>query len=126
MVNRARIVRCSTGSLAVLLLLLFHLVAMAQSTAMLQGTVVDQLGAIVPNAKVIVRNRATGVERTTQTDSTGHYQVASLPVGSYGVEVQAQGWQSQIIDNVTLEVSQTTVRNFRLAVGTIRQEVTVT
>src|SRR5712692_8535637 len=126
MIDRALILKPLTSSLPVLLLLLFHLTAMAQSTATLQGTVVDQLGALLPHAKIIVRNRATRVERTTQTDSTGRYQVAALPVGSYRIEVQAPGWQTQVVDDVTLEVSQTTIRNFQLAVGTIRQDVIVT
>ena len=126
MINRALILRPSTSSLPVLLLLLFHLTAMAQSTATLQGTVVDQLGAVVPNAKVIVRNRATGVKRATQTDNTGHYQLAALPVGSYRVEVQAPGWQTQVANDLTLEISQTTIQNFQLAVGSITEQITVT
>src|SRR2546427_3836875 len=126
MIDRALILRLLGRSFPVLLLLLFHPAAMAQSTATLQGTIVDQLGAIVPNAKIIVRNRATGVERTTQTDSTGHYQMAALPVGNYHVEVQAQGWQTQVAENLTLEVSQTAIRNFQLTVGSISQEITVT
>ena len=126
MTNRALIIGPLTSLLPVLLLSISHLTAMAQSTASLQGTVVDQFGAVVPNAKVIVRNRATGVERTTQTDNTGHYQVAALPVGSYRVDILAPGWQTQVVNDLTLEVSQTTVQNFRLTVGTVRQEVTVT
>src|SRR4051812_2933921 len=40
----------------------------AQSTSTLRGTVTDQSGAVVPNAKVTARNQATGIERSTQTD----------------------------------------------------------
>src|SRR3989442_244918 len=126
MIDRALILRLLGRSFPVLLLFLFHPTAMAQSTATLQGTIVDQLGAIVPNAKIIVRHRATGVERITQTDSTGYYQVAALPVGSYRVEVQAPGWQTQVAENQILQVSQTTTRNFQLTVGSISQEITVT
>jgi hypothetical protein len=126
MIDRALILRPLTNSLPALLVLLFHLTAMAQSTAALQGTVVDHSGAVVPNAKVLVRSRETAVERTTQTDNSGRYQVAALPVGSYRVEVHAPGWQTQVANNLTLEVSQTTVQNFQLTIGTITQEVTVT
>src|SRR5437016_9593327 len=126
MSNRALILRPLTTTIAVLLLLVAHLTVMAQSSATLQGTVSDQSGAVVPNAKVIVRNRATGVERITQTDGTGHYQVAALPVGSYRIEVQASGWQTQVAENVTLEVSQTAIRNFQLTLGSISLEITVT
>src|SRR5438034_5843331 len=123
MIGKAHVRRPLTTSLPALLLLVFHLTAIAQSTATLQGTVVDQFGAGVPDAKVMVRNRATGIERITQTDSTGHYQVAVLPVGSYRIEVQAPGWQTQILNNLILEVSQTRIQNFELTVGNLTQEI---
>jgi Carboxypeptidase regulatory-like domain/TonB dependent receptor len=102
------------------------LTAVAQSTATLQGTVTDQTGAIVANAKVIVRNRATGVERTVQTDSEGNYQVAALPVGVYRVEVQASGFGPQVASDVIVEVSRIVGQNFQLKVGDVTQEVNVT
>jgi hypothetical protein len=125
MINRAFILRPLTALLP-LLFSLTQLTAMAQSTATLQGTVVDQLGAVVPNARIVVRNRATGFERTAPTDRSGHYHVAGLPVGNYRVEVQAEGWQTQVVNNLSLEVSQTTVYNFNLKIGSLKQEMTVT
>ena len=53
--------------------------ALAQSTATLQGTVSDSKGAVLPNATVLVKNRSTASERTTQTDNDGNYQFAALP-----------------------------------------------
>ena len=97
----------------------------AQSTATLKGLVSDPSGAVVPDAKVTVRNQATGVERISQTDSAGTYQVAALPVGVYRIEVQAKGFGSQIAKDVTLQVSQTQVLDFQLRVSGVDQEVTV-
>src|SRR6185295_3788817 len=99
--------------------------ALAQSTATLQGTVSDSKGAVLPNATVIVRNRSTSSERTTQTDSDGNYQVAALPVGVYTIEVQAQGFKTQVADQVTLEVARTIVQNFQLDIGAISEQVLV-
>jgi hypothetical protein len=48
----------------------------AQSTATLQGTVVDSQGATVSAAKVTVRNIATGQERTTESDVAGNFQMS--------------------------------------------------
>ena len=100
--------------------------ASAQSTATLQGTVTDPQGAVVPNAKVVVHSRATGVERTAQTDSEGNYQIASLQPGVYRVEVQAQGFQGQAVTELNIEVARTVVQNFQLTVGQVAQTVTVT
>ena len=51
----------------------------AQSTATIQGTVLDTQNAAVPGATVLVRNTATGVERMLVTDATGNFVAASLP-----------------------------------------------
>src|SRR6476619_8572929 len=80
--------------------------ARAQSTATVQGTVLDTQSAAVPGATVVVRNTATGVERTLVTDATGSFVAASLPPGPYQVEISLQGFQTQTRD-VTLQVSQT-------------------
>lgn len=102
------------------------LTTLAQSTASLQGAVTDPQGAVVPNAKVVVRNQATGVERIVMTDDSGNYQVASLEPGAYRVEVQAQGFQTQVINDLSVEVARTLAQNFRLTVGNVSQQVTIT
>ena len=85
---------------------------MAQSTATLQGTIKDEKGSVVPGAKVTARNLATGVERTTQSDSDGAYQIASLPVGSYSIGVEAAGFKRQLVDNLNVEVGRTIAKGF--------------
>src|SRR4030095_14390528 len=100
--------------------------AFAQSTATLQGSVIDQSGAVVSGAKVTVRNQATGAERIVQTDSDGNYQAAALPPGLYRVEAQAQGFSSQTVTDLTLEVSRIVVQNFQLKIGDMTQRVEVT
>ena len=99
--------------------------ALGQSTAVLQGTVTDSKGAVLPNATVTVRNRATSTERTTQTDSDGNYQVAALPPGVYSVEVRVQGFKTQVADQVTVEVAKTILQNFQMDVGAISEQVLV-
>ena len=107
------------------LLLLSGAVALAQSTSSLQGTVTDEKGGVVPNATIVVRNEATGVDRTTQTDEAGNYQVAALPAGSYHVEVRAQGFGALAADNLTVEVARGVVKDFQLKIGDITQLVMV-
>jgi len=99
--------------------------ALAQSTATLQGTVTDSKGAVVPNATVVARNRSTSSERTAQTDSDGNFQFSALPVGIYTVEVRAQGFKTQVADQVTIEVAKTVVQNFQMDVGAISEQVLV-
>src|SRR5436190_6503219 len=98
---------------------------LGQSTATLQGTITDTKNAVLPKATVVVRNRSTSTERTTQTDSNGNYQVAALPVGVYTIEVRVQGFKTQVADSVTLEVAKTIVQNFQMDVGAISEQVLV-
>ena len=90
--------------------------AHAQSTATVQGTVLDTQKAAVPGATVVVRNTATGAERTLVTDATGNFAAASLPPGPYQVEVSLQGFQTQTRE-VTLQVSQTRQLDIELGVA---------
>ena len=100
--------------------------ANSQSTPTLQGSVVDPAGAIVAGAIVTVRHQATGLERVVETDGEGSYQVAALPVGNYLVKVQASGFQTQIVENLIVEVGRLVVQDFQLGVGDLAQEVIVT
>ncbi len=111
--------------LVALCLLLVGAPALAQSTATLQGTVTDAQGGVVADAQILVRNQATGVERTTKSDSTGHYLVAALPVGIYRIEVRAPGFQSAVVNDVRVEVARAVVQNVQLAVGAMAEELMV-
>ena len=108
-----------------LLVLVFAASAFSQTTASIQGTVTDQSGAAVVGAKVMVKNPALGIERTTQTSSTGSYEVPALPPGIYSVQVQMTGFESQLAKDLVLQVSQNSVQNFGLKVATTSEVVTV-
>src|SRR5438552_18793834 len=83
----------ATFFLAIAAFLVLLPAAWAQSTSAIQGSVLDSSGAVVPNAKVTIRNLATTAERTTDTNSSGTYEVTSLPQGTYDVEVVMRGFQ---------------------------------
>src|SRR6267143_1536691 len=111
---------------AALLVLGMGATALAQSTATLQGTVIDPQGGAVPDAKVTVRNAATGVERNTQTDSAGYFQVPSLPVGAYRIEIRREGFQTLVVKQIDLDVATIVSQNFELKVGELNQTTEVT
>jgi hypothetical protein len=98
----------------------------AQSNATLRGTVTDETGASVPKAKIVIHNQDTGVDWNTVSDEEGNYQVPGLPVGTYRVEVSAQGFQTVIFTDLRLDVSSKVVKNVQLKVGATTQQVTIT
>jgi len=97
----------------------------AQSTATLRGTVTDSTGAVVAGASVLVQNQATGVENTTKTNEAGNYALPALPVGSYRVQVRANGMQAQSVTGLVLGVSQTVGQDFKMQVAATSTEVVV-
>ncbi|HVG55312.1 MAG TPA: TonB-dependent receptor [Vicinamibacterales bacterium] len=97
----------------------------AQSTALLRGRVLDPDGGVIVGARIIARSAITGIDRTVITDRAGGYQLAALPPDSYRVTVQAAGFQSIVIESITLAVSTVSVRDFRLQVASVSQELTV-
>src|SRR5437016_7762652 len=58
------------------------------------GTVTDPQGAIVPGATVTVTNVATGIGAKAITDAEGHYQALELPIGSYKLKVERDGFNT--------------------------------
>jgi Carboxypeptidase regulatory-like domain/TonB dependent receptor len=100
--------------------------ALAQSTASLTGIVTDGSGAAVPNAKVTVTNKATGVSFNTQTDSAGAYLVPSLPIGVYDIEVTASGFQKAVVTDLDLPVATSVTRNVQLRIGETSVTVEIT
>ena len=51
----------------------------------------DPSTGTVPNASVVIKNEATGIERRTTTNEDGYYIISNLPPGYYTVTVEARG-----------------------------------
>src|SRR5215472_1515498 len=106
-------------------LLLLATATFAQNTAKILGTVTDQSGAAVVGAKVTVKNPDAAIERTTETNSSGYYEVPALPPGKYTVQVQMTGFDTQVANNVVVEVSNNSTQDFGLKVASTNEVVTV-
>ncbi len=65
-----------------------------QLTATISGTATDQSQSAVPNAKVEVKNDASGDLRTTVANPSGFFTVTALQPGSYTITVSATGFDS--------------------------------
>jgi hypothetical protein len=90
------------------------------------GHVQDSSGAAVPAVRVTARNVNTGVANHFTTNSVGDYVFVDLVPGTYEVKVEANGFKSEVSSGLILEVDQTLRQDFRVEVGQIKEEMTVT
>ncbi|HET8637531.1 MAG TPA: carboxypeptidase-like regulatory domain-containing protein [Acidobacteriaceae bacterium] len=89
------------------------------------GTVRDTTGAAVSGATITVRNVETGTTRASASDTGGHYAAPSLPVGVYSVTASREGFAAQTRTGVRLVIGQSAAVDFSLAIGQVKQQVTV-
>ncbi len=102
------------------------LLAQTGATATLLGTITDATSAVVPGVTVRATNVDTQLTRTTTTDTSGTYTIFSLPIGRYDIFVQATGFRSSEMKDVTITIDQRARVDFQLAVGETRETVTIT
>jgi hypothetical protein len=96
-----------------------------QSTASISGKVEDTAGNPVMGAAVTVKSLETGLTRTVTADETGSYRALSLPVGQLELKAEKRGFKAAVRNGVNLAVGQEAVVNFKLEVGDLVQQVTV-
>ncbi|HYW43942.1 MAG TPA: TonB-dependent receptor [Bryobacteraceae bacterium] len=89
------------------------------------GTVTDQAGALIPGARVTATQIATSEKFNTTTTGAGEFTLPSLPVGSYRVVIECQGFKTTIQDVIELGAGMTARLSPRLEVGTVQQTVEV-
>lgn len=112
--------------LSVLIGLSLSPLAGQDTTGKITGIVTDPSGAVVPNAKVTVTNKATDVGHAAVTDQSGFYQALQLPIGLYQVTAQAPGFAQVTVDSKTpLEINQTLRIDIQLQVGRLSSAIEV-
>src|SRR5689334_11567414 len=119
----------SLGFLALLVISLWTSPAWGQvdvATATLKGSITDQNGAAVAGATVVVTSSETGIRKTANTGADGTYQIPLLQPGTYQLQIEAQGFEKVVAQDVQLTVGQSLVYDFNLRVGVITTVVNVT
>lgn len=100
-------------------LALLTTIALAQSTTTLRGEVVDEVGAVVPGAKVALV-AADGKRREVITNAKGEFTIANVPVGVYDLLAEFPGFQSQFQNGLKVLPSTEPVKVV-MAVATVNE-----
>lgn len=107
---------CLTGGLA-----------RAQETrAIVTGTVTDPQGAVVPAAKVEIKNVDTNVASTMLTNDSGFFSSPPINPGQYSMTVTAAGFKTTVRTNIELRVGDRLALDFPMQLGGTSETVSVT
>lgn len=88
-------------------------------TGTLRGRVMDPVGAVIPNANVLLTNSATNEERSASTNDQGEYVFDSLEPGTYTMKIEAPGFEKHEVTNIDVKADSDTRMDQTLTVGSV-------
>jgi hypothetical protein len=91
----------------------------------IQGTIADSTGAAIPGAKVTVSSPSTGLSRTVIANDRGEYVASELPLGTYNITVEKEGFRTTTLTEIPVRVGSPTRADAKLAAGAVEQVVEV-
>ncbi|HEY8460015.1 MAG TPA: carboxypeptidase-like regulatory domain-containing protein, partial [Blastocatellia bacterium] len=94
-------------------------------TGRISGAVTDVNGAAVPGVTVKITNEATQQSRSVTTDSSGFYVATNLPVGSYTVTIEHQGFKKATKTGYSLVADGRLTVDFALEAGSVTESVEI-
>ena len=108
-----------------LLLLAAAPAAAQQQLGVIQGTIADRTGGVLPGVTVTVTNLETGVPRVATTNDAGVYRVIGVEPGRYRVSADLQGFRGATRNEVIVSVGAALGINFTLDPGAVTERVEV-
>jgi len=95
------------------------------TTGVIQGTVTDASGAVVPGVTVEAKNADTNLVRTQTTATDGRFIFLQLPTGRYNVTYALSGFATLIHQDITLTVGQSVTLTAEMKVSNVSETVRV-
>jgi hypothetical protein len=90
------------------------------------GRIQDKSGAPLPGVTVTATQKQTGLTRTTATESDGTFRLPSLPVGTYSVVAELNGFATVTTENVQINVASQRELTVDMSPSTLQEAITVT
>ena len=114
-------VRLRKHFLTALFLLLSSQLSHAQTTAEVNGYIRDGLGASVPRAAIEIKNSATNIARSTESNKDGFYRLTQLTPGEYALAVTRDGFAKYVNKEIHLKIGEALGVDVTLKVGQISE-----
>src|SRR4051812_39054455 len=108
-----------------LLPFLFTCVAAAQGTGEIHGSVADPNELAIHHASVRALHVERGVSRTAYTDERGDFVLPLLPIGTYSLEIEQQGFKAARRTGIRLTANENVRVDFKLELGAVSETVSV-
>ena len=102
-----------------------HEGAMLGGLAGLSGTVTDPSGAVIANAQVKLLAASGEMVASMSTGGQGQFAFDNLPAANYRLEVTQPGFQTSVVQGLSLGGGRSATQNVMLSVGSSTQSVTV-
>ncbi len=96
------------------------------TTATIAGQVQDASGGGIPGARVTAHNQQTGLERSVVTGESANYTLPLIPIGTYDVAAEKEGFRKLLQTGVILQLDQHARVDFKLQIGATNDSVQVT
>ena len=110
---------------AVCVVFFFTQVVAQSTTATLSGIVIDQNGAVVPDAKIEIVNLSQGFRRAATTNDEGVFTVQLVPPGTYTLKAEATGFAPSEMSDIVLNVNDMIKVTVHMKLGEISQTVEI-
>jgi len=94
--------------------------------ATITGRITDAQSAVVPGAKVIAVEKATGARYETQSTADGQYTLPFLTPGLYVLTAEATGFKRYVREAVRASTNARLAIDIQLELGAVSQTLTVT
>lgn len=95
------------------------------TTSRIDGSILDESGAVVPNAKILAVNMKTQAKAETKSNDQGIFVFPAIEPGTYTLTIEAKGFQTQVVKNVEVNVAANVSQTYHLKVGQTTDTITV-
>ncbi len=96
------------------------------TTGVIEGTLSDESGAVLPGVTVVLTNTATNFEKVTVTNERGRFRALLLPLGPYTVTASFEGFATLVREGIQLTVGATVNLALTLRISGTEDEIVVT
>ncbi|MEO7145915.1 MAG: carboxypeptidase regulatory-like domain-containing protein [Bryobacteraceae bacterium] len=94
-------------------------------TGNLDGRVTDPGGAVIPGVHIAAHSAALGIDRTSETNASGYFEMPFLPIDTYDLTVSMPGFATLVAKGNVVSLNKTTTLNLSLQVSSVQESVTV-